>query len=110
VTGRLLSVAWSKEGDTLYTGDINGLVRQWKLNSQTSTLTMRLAKVESRCHIWTIIVLQYSPRSLTLPVSLIWNVSSRHRRTHALWSWQGWIRGHGRFARRSLRVGPPDHH
>jgi len=55
--GRTLSVCWNKAGDTLYTGGSDGLVRQWKLASPTSTVTLRLAKVQSRCHIWTMAVL-----------------------------------------------------
>lgn len=55
--GRTLSVAWTKEGDTLYTGGIDGHIRQWRLQTPTSTLAMRLAKTASTCHLWKIAVL-----------------------------------------------------
>lgn len=56
-SGRTLSVSWNKIGDTLCTGGSDGLVRQWKLAGAHSTVTLRLAKVQSRCHIWAIAVL-----------------------------------------------------
>jgi hypothetical protein len=54
-------VSWNKIGDTLCTGGSDGLVRQWKLAGAHSTVTLRLAKVQSRCHIWAIAVLAYRP-------------------------------------------------
>jgi len=53
--GRTLSVAWNKEGNLIYTGGTDGHVRQWKLESTTCTLSLKIGS--KGCPIWALAVL-----------------------------------------------------